>query len=129
MFIETVIETNNPQHYGSCYFLYEHDSSNLDQDFTVAKAIKDSAPFSKTMKKDDTPKRFFTYQAYWTPATSGPNYCTLSLFEDGYIVIDHKKSLGPNGYLYFNMDEAKAKSVVDLAFERAQTETSDDSSI
>ena len=116
LFMESVIKMNNPQHYGSCYYLYENSSRNLDEEYTIATEIKDAGPFSEAKKKEVGSERYITYQAYWTPATSGPNYCNLALYEDGFIEIVHKKSLGPYGYLYFEMDEMKAKYVVDSAF-------------
>ncbi|MBQ4254404.1 MAG: hypothetical protein II721_00185 [Bacilli bacterium] len=118
LFMDTVIVRNNPYHYGSCFYHYAiSEAKNLDKEFIVANAIKDAGPFSEARKKDNRSERFFTYQGYWVPATSGPNYCNLALYEDGFIEIVHKDSLGPYGYLYFETDPVKAKYVVDLAFE------------
>ena len=126
LFMDSVIKANHPYHYGSCFYHYDlNTSKNLDEEFVVANAAKDAGPFSETKKKDNRSERFFTYQAYWTPATSGPNYCNLALYEDGFVEIVHKTSLGPYGYLYFETDAAKAKYVVDMAFELLQAQHSE----
>ena len=52
------------------------------------------------------------------PAASGPNYCNMSIWDDGLIRIDHKKSLRTQNYLYFSMDADKATNTNNFVFEK-----------
>lgn len=97
-------------------FKYASEGEMQDTDFQVKKAILASSPFKSVKKKEPVAERYFTYQAYWIPATSGPNYCQMSIWDDGFIRIDHKSSLGPHGYAYFQMDADKAVLLNDLVF-------------
>ena len=102
----------------SLVYLYGADNNNRgeDIDYEIRNALLEAAPFTETNKKSSEAERYFTYQAFWQPATSGPNFCNMSVYDDGFIKIHHKKSLGPNQYVYFTMDEAKATSIVDMVF-------------
>lgn len=105
--------------YGDKYvYMYENEGQYKDEDLEILNAMKESGPFEETSKKEATSDRYFTYQGYWTPATSGPNYCYLSIWDDGFVRIHHKQSLGPHSYLYFTMDSDKAKSLTDMVFEK-----------
>ncbi len=100
-------------------FLYgkkEDGYRGIDTDCVVAHSILESGPFTKSENKSARVERYFIYQAYWQPATTGPNYCNMAIYDDGFIEIHHKNSIGPHSYLYFTMDKTKANSVVDLAF-------------
>ena len=110
LFLENV---RNPK----CY-LYEDQSQYFDGKLEIKDAIAACAPFSPSEKKTTTVDRYFTYQAYWTPATSGPNYCNMSIWEDGYMVIHHKTSLGPHSYAYFVMEPSRAVALNDLVFSK-----------
>lgn len=90
--------------------------SFLDEDKAINQAIKDSGPFAAVTERQPGSCRYFTYEANWVPATSGPNYERLSIWEDGFVRIHHKTSLGPHVYRYFTMDEAKALALTDFAF-------------
>lgn len=102
-------------------YLYENESRFSDTNFEVRDLIKESGPFEEIEKRSPTSQRYFTYEAFWQPATSGPNYCNMSIWDDGLIRIDHKSSLGPHGYLYFSMDEAKASRLNDFVFSKSGT--------
>ncbi len=99
-------------------YLYEDQGRSADTDYVIKDAILAFAPFTEIAEKKPGVERFFTYEAYWIPATSGPNFCHLSIYDDGLMVIHHKTSLGPHGYLYFSMDAGNATALVDLAFSR-----------
>ena len=98
-------------------YLYDNEGQTKDTGNVIREAIKEAAPFESSSSKSK-PKdiRYFTYEASWIPATSGPNYEHLSIWENGFVRIDHKTSLGPHKYLYFTMDEAKAASLVNMVF-------------
>ena len=106
-------------------YIYLNDDSAfvVDKDNVVKEAMKKAAPFenndSHSLPKDT---RYFTYQAEWVPATTGPNYEYLSIWENGFVRIDHKSSLGPHEYLYFSISEEKAFSLVELVFSLPITE-------
>ena len=98
-------------------YLYEKEGQYLDNNYEIRDLIKESGPFESIDKRNPTTDRYFTYEGYWKPATSGPNYCNMSIWDDGLIRIDHKKSLGSHKYLYFSMDADKAFTINDRVFE------------
>ena len=112
LFLDNVSEP----HYVYRYDAGGHNQAYQDRDLVLANAIKAAAPFTEIPERKPTTERFFTYEAYWQAATSGPNYCYLLTYDDGLMIIHHKNSLGPHGYLYFSIDEAKATALNDLAF-------------
>ena len=97
-------------------YLYENQDRWHDTNFEVKNAIKESGPFTSIDKREPTVDRYFTYQGYWQAATSGPNYCNMSIYDDGLMIIHHKYSLGGHGYAYFSMDATKAIALNDLVF-------------
>lgn len=101
----------------NCVYLYDDQDLFIDEGNIIREAIKDVAPFSKN-NSHSIPKdvRYFTYEADWIPATTGPNYEHLSIWENGFVRIDHKPSLGSHKYLYFSINEEKAAPLVDLVF-------------
>lgn len=111
LFLENVIEMAN-------VYMYENEGDYFDNNFEIRDLIKESGPFESIDKKEPKVERYFTYQGYWQPATSGPNYCNMSIWDDGLIKIHHKSSLGPHGYLYFSMDALKASNLNDIVFEK-----------
>lgn len=117
---ELLLENANDE----CYvYLYDEENWFKDKENTIREAIKDVAPFASGDKQSPPQDvRYFTYQANWVPATSGPNYEHLSIWRNGFVRIDHKTSLGPHEYLYFSIDEEKAAPLVDLVFSMALVE-------
>lgn len=99
-------------------YMYEKEGRYLDNNYEIRDLIKESGPFESIDKRNPTTDRYFTYEGYWQPATSGPNYCNMSIWEDGLIRIDHKKSLGSHKYLYFSMDADKATNINNFVFEK-----------
>ena len=119
LFFESVFNSNYIPH----LYKYENENQTEDADYEVANYILKSGPFEEGSKKKNTVERYFTYEAYWQPATSGPNYCNMSIWDDGYIVINHKRSLGRLQSVYFSMDPSKAVEVVDFAFSKITENT------
>lgn len=113
LFLEHVEGTPN-------LYLYDKEVKYSDIDFEVRDLIKESGPFESINKRKATKERYFTYEAYWKPATGGPNFCNMSIWADGLIRIDHKSSLGPHGYVYFSMDATKASHINDVVFEKLE---------
>ena len=103
-------------------YLFESEAGAPDDDFAVKEAILASGPFEQINRKEPVSDRYFTYLAYWQPATSGPNFCNMSIWDDGLIRIHHKTSLGPDDYLYFSMDGDKASKLNDMVFSFLRTE-------
>lgn len=103
-----------------CYIYTYDNRSELapDSNLQVRDMMANSGPFEETALTSSKQERFFTYEIYISPATSGPNYCTMSLYDDGFIKIDYKSSLGPHQFAYFTMNEDKATSLIDLVFEK-----------
>ena len=114
LFLERVTEYSN-------LYLYENEVQYPDVDFEVRDLIKESGPFESISQRNPTTERYFTYEAYWQPATSGPNYCNMSIWDDGLVKIHHKNSLGSHGYVYFSMDADKASYINDVVFEKLRS--------
>ena len=98
-------------------YLYEDQNQFKDKGDVIKDALKEASPYTEAQAKSiPQDVAYFTYEAKWTPATSGPNYEHLSIWKDGYVRIHHKTSLGPHEYLYFSLPEAKAASLVEWVF-------------
>ena len=97
-----------------------NDSDDYDYGDEVKTALLEATPFEKATKKNKTAPKYFTYYHLIASANSGPNYCKMSVYNDGYISIDYKTSLGPHQYAYFTMDEAKASEIVDFTFTKIE---------
>ena len=89
-----------------------------DYDFEIKNALLESGPFEARNNKDDGTGRSFTYRAYWIPAMTGPNYCQMDIWDNGYITITHKRSIGSKQYAYYAMSEENATYVNDLVREK-----------
>ena len=111
LFLENIV--------GHAYvYMYEKEGQYSDSDFAIRNLIKQSGPFESIGKRNPTVDRYFTYEGYWQPATSGPNYCNMSIWDDGLIRIHHKNSLGSPEHLYFSMDADKATNINNFVFEK-----------
>lgn len=97
--------------------LDDEKNQHKDEGNGIRDAIKSIAPFQQ-IDEVDPPKDvpYFTYQANWVPATSGPNFNYLSLWQSGFVRIHHKSSLGPHCYLCFSVSEEKAAPLVQTVF-------------
>lgn len=111
---ELLLENAKDQSY---VYLYEDKNQFKDENNVIREAIKNTCSFeSNKNKKVPNDLKYFTYEASWIPATSGPNYDHLSIWENGFVRIDHKPSLGFHEYLYFSIDEVKALELVNFVF-------------
>lgn len=97
-------------------YLYEEDNCYLDEDYAIRNALIEASPYAKTQKSKTKEERYFTYEAKIVPATSGPNYEHLLVYESGLVIIHHKASLGAHKYLYFSLPKEKASYLNDLVF-------------
>ena len=86
----------------------------MDCNLEVKNAILEAAPFNETNKTSSSEERYFTYHILRSHSTVGPNYCAMTIYDDGLMVIDYKSALGPHQYAYFVMDDDKATSIIDL---------------
>lgn len=114
LFLQTVLNGD----YQTNVYLYENQNQSEDLNKEIANFISKLGPFEESTKKIDTVERYFTYEGFWQPATSGPNYCNMCIWDDGYIVINHKRSLGRLQSVYFSMDSSKALEAVDFVFNK-----------
>ena len=117
LFLSVVEEKG--RHYNTIH-KYNETEEDYDYGYEVRDALLSAAPFEKVSKKKKVSEKYFTYYHLISPANSGPNYCQMSIYDDGYIKIDHKSSLGPHQYLYFTMDEQKASEIVDFTFTKIE---------
>lgn len=112
LFLDSVVKCNG---YG-CYIYLEDNEKEKGEDtnYEINTALKEAGPFEKTNQKKATVDKYFTYYNLISNAMSGPNYCYMCVYNDGFIKIDHKSSLGPHQYAYFTMDANKATEIYDL---------------
>ena len=94
--------------------LLGEETYDADFNYEIRDALLASGPFETRNNKDEGTGRCFTYRAYWQPATTGPNYCLMDVWDNGYLRITHKRSIGFKQYAYFSMNEEKATSLNDL---------------
>lgn len=94
------------------------ESIGIDYNYEIKNAILASGPFEERNNKDDGTGRYFTYRAYYRTDATGENYCSMDIWDNGYLKITHKTSVGPKHYAYFSMDEEKATYVNDLVIEK-----------
>ena len=94
--------------------LLGEETYDADFNYEIRDALLASGPFETRNNKDEGTGRCFTYRAYWQPATTGPNYCLMDVWDNGYLRITHKRSIGFKQYAYFSMNEEKAASLNDL---------------
>ena len=94
--------------------LLGEETYDVDFNYEIRDALLASGPFETRNNKDEGTGRCFTYRAYWQPATTGPNYCLMDVWDNGYLRITHKRSIGFKQYAYFSMNEEKATSLNDL---------------
>ena len=115
---ELVLENAQNEAY---VYLYEDENQFIDKDNLIKEMIKGIAPFEEADTKPIPDGiRYFTYQASWVPATSGPNINELSIWKNGFVRIHHKASLGSHKYLYFSCGEDKSSILVDYVFSQAE---------
>lgn len=104
------------QHPGYSDYLYLGDNNKEkgnDTNAEINQALLECAPFAESKNKKSSVDTYFTYENFLSNATSGPNYCLMCVYTDGFIRIDHKSSLGPHQYAYFSMDATKAEEIYD----------------
>ena len=108
--------------YHSETLLLGEESYGEDNNYEIRDALIEAGPYEARNNKDEGTGRCFTYQAYWQPATTGPNYCLMDVWDNGYLRITHKRSIGFKQYVYFTMDETKATSINTLVREKIERE-------
>ena len=111
---ELLLENSRDEAY---VYLFDNQKQYKDENNTIREAIKEAAPFEESSNRSiPSDINYFTFEAMWMAATSGPNYEHLSIWKNGFVRIDHKTSLGPHEYLYFSIPEEKAITLVDFVF-------------
>lgn len=115
LFLDCVVIENS-----SIRMYNEEIGEDYDYEYEVKDALLNAGPFEKTSKKRKVSEKYFTYYHLISPANSGPNYCQMSIYDDGYIKIDHKSSLGSHQYAYLTMDAQKASEIVDFTFSKIE---------
>ena len=89
-----------------------------DYGFEIKNAILDSSPFENRNTEDDGTGRSFTYQAYYQTDAAGASYCVMDIWDNGYLKITHKKTIGPKHYAYYSISEERATYLNDLVIEK-----------
>ena len=117
LFLERVSDNN-------CFIYTYDDRSDLPEDtnFEVRDALVESGPYAASSRTFSSSERFFTYENFFSHSTAGPNFCTMSVYDDGFVKIDYKSALGPHQFAYFDMDATKASAVIDLVFAKIEYE-------
>ena len=107
---------------GFYYYTSAYSSPHIyDEDFAIKNKILGAAPFNETKSFSSLPDRYFVLERRM-PSTAGPNIWSLSIYEEGQIVILHKSALGPNQYAYFTLNEVKARELNDYLDLRMEQE-------
>ena len=104
--------------YHSEYLIVDIENIGPDYNYEIKDALLNSGPFETRNNKDEGTGRSFTYRAYWIPAMTGPNYCHMEIWDNGYIRITHKRSIGSKQYAYYSMSEENATYINDLVREK-----------
>ena len=89
---------------GSDYELDDYDGTVLEE----LKKIKD---YQSVSRKEDKTENYIVYQNI-IPAMSGPNIARMSIYDDGYLEIYRKQSLGNHHYFAYTIDIDLAKFII-----------------
>ena len=81
-----------------------------DCDHTMLAEMQRITAYQEVSKPSDMSDVYFLYEN-WVPATSGPNIARMTIFENGYLEIYRKQSLGKHHYFYFSIDPDLAASL------------------
>lgn len=105
----------------------KYDYQIGDCDFSIYNELKTIKDYTKISKIDSKSETYFYYEE-WIPATSGPNIARMSIYDNGYLEIYRKQSLGSHHYFYFSFDSSLADSLnrfvenkISLAIEEGQS--------
>ena len=107
-----------------CCYIYPYDDSEkkIKDTGLEIKALLEEIKYSEKLTSKDSKGKFFTYERFISHATSGPNYCTMKIYENGIIVIDYKASLARHKFVYFKMNAEDAKVIIEKVFEKFPNE-------
>ena len=94
---------------------YKNKESSPDYNWTMKNACLGVEEYIYTSKFDKPDERSFTYKIFRNYTTSGANYVTRTIWDDGHLMIDHVVALTGHTYFYFTLDDVKAKELNDLA--------------
>ena len=89
-----------------------------DYGFEIKSAILASGPFESRNNEDDGAGRSFTYRAYYQTDSTGACYCVMDIWDNGYLKITHKNSVGSKQYAYSSISEEKGTYLNDLVIEK-----------
>lgn len=89
-----------------------------DYGFEIKSAILASGPFESRNNEGSGAGRSFTYRAYYQTDSTGACYCVMDIWDNGYLKITHKNSVGPKQYAYFSISEEKGTYLNDLVIEK-----------
>ncbi|MCQ2742835.1 MAG: hypothetical protein MJ239_06035 [Bacilli bacterium] len=107
----------------SVIYTYDDDSDEIkDTYFEIRDAMLKAAPFVEQEKVTPASERYFTYRGRYFSSMSGPVFNTMSVYDDGAIIITDRKAIGKTEYAYFSMDPEKAFELCDLAFTKISYE-------
>lgn len=93
-------------------------SSNIeggvqDKELIIKDYILEVGSFESIKKNETKSSRFITYHILISNATTGPNYSNMIIYDDGFIEIEYKASLGKHHYFYYSFDSSMASTLFD----------------
>ena len=97
-------------YYASSKIGLEWQDRVYDCDHTMLAEMQRITEYQEVSRPSDMSDVYFLYEN-WVPATSGPNIARMTIFEDGYLEIYRKQSLGKHHYFYFSIDPELAASL------------------
>ena len=80
-----------------------YDYSTPDYDKSVYYALKNIHEYEEISTMDNPSETYFLYEEI-IPATSGPNIARMTIYENGYLEIYRKESLGKGYFFYYSFD-------------------------
>lgn len=88
-----------------------------DKNYIVLNELKKINEYERVSKINDESKAYFRYE-HILPANSGPNIARMTVFENGYLEIYRKQSLGFGHNFYYKIDTELAASLNRFVEER-----------
>ena len=86
-----------------------------DYDCVVKNAILLVDDFERARGVNPQSFRSFEYYVLESNSTAGPNFKTMTIYDDGSLIIMCKSALGQPSYAYYTFDKVKAAALNDLA--------------
>lgn len=96
------------------YHISEENYYVDDCNKAIYQSLTTITEYKQISKIPNRDRLFFVYENV-IPATSGPNIARMTVYNNGYLEIYRKQSLGSSHYYYYSFDETLAESLYTFA--------------